>query len=82
MLNVNIILVLSRVQLFETLWIIAHQATLSMEFSQQEYFSGLPFLPPRELPTLGFEPISPASPSLQVEMSELLEKPVVLYPLS
>ena len=37
----------SRVQLFETLWTTAHQATLSMGFSRQEYWSGLPCpLPP------------------------------------
>ena len=40
----------SRVQLFATLWTIAHQAPLSMEFSRQEYWSGLPCLPPRDLP--------------------------------
>ena len=39
--------VLSRVQLFVTLWAVGHQAPLSMEFSRQEYWSVLPF------PTLG-----------------------------
>ena len=38
---------LSRVWLFATLWIIAHQALLSMKFSRQGYWSGLPFPPPR-----------------------------------
>ena len=39
---------------------IAHQAPLSMEFSRQEYWSGLPFPLPRDLPDLGIEPGSPA----------------------
>ena len=34
---------LSHVQLFATLWTVAHHAPLSMEFSRQEYWSGLPF---------------------------------------
>ena len=36
----------SRVRLFATLWTMAHQAPLSMEFSRQEYWSGLPFPSP------------------------------------
>ena len=40
---------ISRVQLFVTLWAIAHQAFLSMEFSWQEYWSGLPCHSPRDL---------------------------------
>ena len=35
-----------------------------MEFSRQEYWSGLPFPPPRELPDPGIEPMSPVSPAL------------------
>ena len=50
----------SRVQLFATLWTIAHQASLSMEFSRQEYWSRLPFPSPGDLPDLGIEPRSPA----------------------
>ena len=42
--------VLSHVQLFATLWTIVHQAPLSMDFSRQEYWSGLPFLTPGDLP--------------------------------
>ena len=45
----------SRVQLFTTLWNVAHQAPLSMWFSRQGYWSGLPF-PPGDLPNPGFEP--------------------------
>ena len=37
---------LSRVLLFVTLWTVAHQAVLSMEFSRQDYWSGLPFSSP------------------------------------
>ena len=50
--------------LFPTLWIVARQAPLSMGFSRQEYWSGLPFPSPRALPDPGIEPMSP---SLQVD---------------
>ena len=42
-------LLLSRVRLSVTLWTVAHQASLSTGFSRQEYWSGLPCLPPRDL---------------------------------
>ena len=51
---------LSRVRLFATLWTVAHQASLSMGFSRQEYWSGLPFPSPGDLPDPGIEPGSPA----------------------
>ena len=51
---------LSRVQLFAVLWTVAHQAPLSMGFSRQEYWSGLPFPSPGDLPDPGIEPMSPA----------------------
>ena len=51
---------LSRVRLFATLWTIAHQAPPSMGFSRQEYWSGLPFPSPGDLPDPGIEPKSPA----------------------
>ena len=51
---------LSRVQLFATPWTAAHQAPLSMGFSRQEYWSGLPFPSPEDLPDPGIEPRSPA----------------------
>ena len=51
---------LSRVQLFATLWAVAYQASLSMGFFTQEYWSGLPFLSPGDLPDPGIEPRSPA----------------------
>ena len=41
-------------------WTVAHQAPLSMEFSRQEYWSGLPFPAPGDLPDSGIEPGSPA----------------------
>ena len=44
--------VLSRVLLFETPWTIAYQAPLSMVFPRQEYWSGLPFASPGDLPNL------------------------------
>ena len=49
---------LSFVRLFATPWTIAHQAPLSMGFSRQEYWSGLSFPPPRDLPNPGIEPVS------------------------
>ena len=48
-------LVLIRVQLFGTLWTAARQAPLSMKFSRQEYWSGLPFPSPGDLPNPGIE---------------------------
>ena len=47
---------LSRVQLFVTPWTVACEAPLSMEFSRQEYWSGLPFSSPGDLPDPGIEP--------------------------
>ena len=54
----------SHVQLTVTLWAIAHQTPLSVEFSRQEYRSGLPFPAPEDLPDPGIETVSPASPAL------------------
>ena len=59
--------VLSRfscVQLFATLWIVARQAPLPMGFSRQEYWSGLPFPSPGDLPDPGMEPASLKSPAM------------------
>ena len=50
--------VLSQVQLFATPWTVALQASLSMEFSRQEYWSGLPFPSPGDLLNPGMEPLS------------------------
>ena len=51
---------LSRVWFFATLWTVACQAPLSRGFSRQEYWSGLPFPSPGDLPKPGIEPGSPA----------------------
>ena len=51
---------LSHVRLFGTPWTIAHQAPPFMEFSRQEYWSGLPVPSPEDLPDPGIEPGSPA----------------------
>ena len=50
---------LSRVRLFATPWTVAYQALLSMGFSKQEYWSGLPFPSPGDLPNTEIEPRSP-----------------------
>ena len=55
---------LSRARLFVTQWTVAYQATWSMGFSGQEYWSVLPFPSPRDLPNIGIEPMSSA---LQIE---------------
>ena len=55
---------LSWVQFFVTLWTLAQQGPLPMEFSKQEYWSGLPFPPPGDLPDLGIEPMSLVSATL------------------
>ena len=51
---------LSCVQLFATPWTVAYQGPQSMEFSRQEYWSGLPFPSPGDHPDPGIEPRSPA----------------------
>ena len=51
---------LSRVRLSETSWTVAYQASPSMGFSMQEYWSGLPFPSPGDLPNPGIKPRSPA----------------------
>ena len=54
----------SHVQLFETPWTVAHQDPQSMGFSRQEYWSGLPFPSPGDLPNPGIGPTSLMSPEL------------------
>ena len=49
----------SCVQLFATPWTVAYQVPLSMGFSRQWYWSGLPFPSPGDLPNPGIEPGSP-----------------------
>ena len=55
---------LSRVPLFATPWAVARQAPLSVGFPRQEYWSGLPFSSPGDLPDPGIEPVSLVSPAL------------------
>ena len=49
------------------LWTVAYQPPLSIGFSRQEYWSGLPYPPPGDLPDSGIEPVCPAAPALQVD---------------
>ena len=49
---------------FVTPWTVNCQAPLSMGVPRQEHWSGLPFPPPEDLPDLGIEPVSPASPAM------------------
>ena len=58
---------LSRVQHFATPWLVACHSPLSMGFSRQEYWSGLPFPSPEDLPNPGIKPVSPSSPALQTD---------------
>ena len=59
-LNYYVLSCFSCVQLFVTLWTVACQTPLFMEFSRQEYWSGLPFPSPGDLP-------DPGSPALQAD---------------
>ena len=70
---------LSRVPLFMTPWTVAYQALQSVEFSRQEYWNGLPFPSPGDLPNPGIEP---GSPALQADAlpSELSGKCNLLAP--
>ena len=65
--KLNLVCVLSRfshVQLCVTLWTVALQAALSVGFSRQECWSGLPCRPPGDLPGPGIGPVSLMSPAL------------------
>ena len=58
----------SVIQLFATLWTVAHQASLSMGFSRQEYWGGLPHAPPGNLSKPRIKPTFSAPPALQVDL--------------
>ena len=76
---------LSRVWLFATPWIIAHQAPLSMGFSRQEHWSGLPCPSPGDLPDPGIEPVSLMSSALAgmfFTTSATVGMKVLLWPYS
>ena len=53
-----------RVRLFVTLWTVAHQASLSMQFSRKEYWNEMPLTSPGHLPDAGNQPMSLTSPTL------------------
>ena len=61
---------LSLVQIFATRWTVVHQVLLSVEFSRQEYWSGVPFPSPGNLPDPGIQPRSPA-----LQADSLLSEP-------
>ena len=71
----------SHIQLFETLWNVAHQALLSVGFSRQEYWSGLPCPAPGYIPDPGVEPASLMFPALQADSlpSEPPGKPLLFH---
>ena len=58
------VLLLSCVQFFATLWTVAHQGSLSMDFSREEYWSGLPFPTPGDLPDPGIQTMTLVSSAL------------------
>ena len=62
---------------FVTPWTVVHQAPLSMGFLRRDYWSGLPFPSPWNLPNPGIEPVSPGASALADEFftTELSEKP-------
>ena len=64
-MNVCLLTRFSGIRLFVTLWTVAYQGPLSLEFSRQEYFSGLSCSPPGDLPEPGVELISLTSPALE-----------------
>ena len=72
---------LSRVRLFAIPWTVAYQAPPSKGFSRQEYWSGLPFPSPGDLPDPGIEPGSPALQS-EALTSETPRKPIVCVTVS
>ena len=63
----------TRARLFATLWVVAHQAPLSMGFSRQEYWSASALPPPEDLPHSGIEPKSFSSPTLAGRFSTTVQ---------
>ena len=62
-----VLMVLRCVQLSATPWTVARQASLSMGFPREEYWNGLPWPPPGDLPDPGIEPASLSFPALQAD---------------
>ena len=77
-----VVQLLSRVRLFVTPWTVARQAPLSIEFSRQEYWGGLLFLPPVDLPDAGIKPESLASPALAGGFSTTVPYMSIIYQYS
>ena len=59
-MNVSLLFSRCHIQVFATPWTVARQAPPSMGFPRQEYWSGLPFASPGDLPNPGIKPVSPA----------------------
>ena len=79
-LHAHMLSCLSRDQLWRTnLRTLAHQAPPSMGFSRQEYWTGVPFLPPGDLPYPGIKPSSPALADRLFTTSAIWEAPVWVY---
>ena len=72
---VSVNCLLGHVQLFLTPWVVACQASLSMGFSRQEHWSGLPFPSPGDLPDSGIKPVCPRFPALAGEFFFLTTEP-------
>ena len=70
----------NHVRLFATLWTVARQAPLSMGFSRQEYWSGLPCPPPGDLPNPDIKPVPSTALIFQADSftTEPLGKPLYL----
>ena len=71
---------LSHVQLFEAPWTVAYQAPVPMEFFRWEYWSGVPFLTPGDLPDLEMQPTSHVAPAL-VKPQKRSIKSIILFDL-
>ena len=69
------------VQLFAALWTVACQAPLSMGFSRQEYWSGLPYPPPGDLSHPGIEPTFPVTSAVQADSltTKLPGQPLLMH---
>ena len=65
---------------FVTPWTVSHQAPLSMKFSRQEYWSGLPFPSPGDLCKPGIKPTSPALQADSLPLSHLGSPSVTIPP--
>ena len=74
-----VLICFSQVGPLVTLWTVACEAPLSMEFSRQEYWSGLPCPPPGDLPLPGIELSVPVAPALQADSLLLSQWQVLIH---